>query len=116
MLEFDVAYSRAVHTKLPSFFSDTKQLIPEGISWNHNNTNRRSIMTSHQSCVDVNNNSKEDNWRLMKPRMESSIQRLKSELAELRQCDKILLKRFIKMRSEIKEMSRDIFSYHSEHL
>ena len=73
-------------------------------------------MASYQSRVDVNNNSREDNWESIKPRMESSIQWLKSELAELRQCDKALLKRFIKMRSEIKEMSRDIFSYHSDHL
>ena len=73
-------------------------------------------MTSYRPRVDINNNNVEDDWEMVKPRMESNLQKLKCELAELRQSDKALLKKFIKMRSEIKEMSRDIFSLHCGHM
>ena len=77
---------------------------------NHRGNRERVNMTSYQPRVDVNNNNSEEDWESIKPRMESSLQKLKNELAELRQSDKILLKKFIKMRSEIKEMSKDVYS------
>ncbi len=43
----------------------------------------------------------------VKPRIDSNLRKLKCELEELRNTDKDLLKKFIKMRSEIKEMSKE---------
>eukprot|EP00794_Sanderia_malayensis_P004884 gene4884-5524_t len=54
----------------------------------------------------MNNNIGED-WMSVKPRIESSLRKLRCELEELRNADKDLLKKFIKMRSEIKELSKD---------
>ena len=55
----------------------------------------------------MNNNRGED-WATVKPRIDTSLKKLKTDLEELRQFDKTLLKKFIKMRSEIKELSKEV--------
>ena len=63
-------------------------------------------MNNSNNTTNNNNNSRED-WTTLQPRIESSLQKLKSELEDLRNSDKDLLKKFIKMRSEIKELSKE---------
>lgn len=73
-------------------------------------------MTSHTPRTDVNNNNKEDDWEIVKPRIESNLEKVRRDLDELRQSDRALLRKFIKMRSEIKEISKDIFSLQASYI
>ncbi len=61
----------------------------------------------------MNNNIMED-WTIVKPRIDSNLKKLKCDLEELRTVDKMLLKKFIKMRSEIKKLSKETAFLYSE--
>ena len=61
-----------------------------------------------------NNNITREDWETVKPRIDTTLEKLKSDLAELRKSDKVLLKKFIKMRSEIKELSKEAAIFQEE--